>query len=145
MLTHCKLCKKSFDVVHMDISAIKGHAQGQGHIRVAGQINSDRIIRQFMKESAVAAHQTKWAGKKSQDHKAAHGLRQLMQRFADNQDGHVSLLIQLQLWFISHGLSDILWEHLPGCFRLMQYLVQIFLSCMFWLVSIFQRAAGWRY
>lgn len=54
-----QVCKKPFYVVHMGISALKGHAQGQGYIRVAGQINSDRIIIQFMKGSAVAAHQTK--------------------------------------------------------------------------------------
>lgn len=54
-----QVCKKSFDIIHMDISALKGHAQVQGYIRVAGQINSDRINIPFMKESAVAAYQTK--------------------------------------------------------------------------------------
>lgn len=43
----------------MGISALKCHAQGQGHVKVAGQLNSERIKTHFMKECAVAAQQTK--------------------------------------------------------------------------------------
>lgn len=59
MCGHIASFVKSFNVGHMGISALKCHAQGQGHVKVAGQLNSERIKTHFMKESAVAAKQTK--------------------------------------------------------------------------------------
>lgn len=45
---HRAYCKKSFDVGNMGISALKSHARGRGHVKVAGQLNSEIRITHFM-------------------------------------------------------------------------------------------------
>lgn len=67
-MEHCKFCRKSFDVSNMGVSALKRHAQGQGHIKTAGHLKTERRMTDFMRGTTNKAPQTatvplgKWHG-----------------------------------------------------------------------------------
>lgn len=48
---YCKLCRKSFDIGNSTVSALRSHARGQGHVKISGQLNSDRRMTDFMRKS----------------------------------------------------------------------------------------------
>lgn len=50
---YCKLCRKSFDIGNMGVSALRSHAQGQGHVKISGQLNSERRMTDFMRKTST--------------------------------------------------------------------------------------------
>lgn len=50
---YCKLCRKSFDIGNMGVSALRSHAWRQGHVKISGQLNSERRMTDFMRKTST--------------------------------------------------------------------------------------------
>ncbi|KAF3850523.1 hypothetical protein F7725_012295 [Dissostichus mawsoni] len=45
---YCKFCRKSFDISNMGVASLKSHSKGQTHTKLAGQLNNERRMTDFL-------------------------------------------------------------------------------------------------